>query len=162
LFFLLAGPGRDPGRQPLRQGQAAQGDPKVIPTFTDSQIRALLGVINTKTARGYRDMALILLMPDSAIRVSELCGLKLADVHLKEGIIKVLGKGNKERVTPIGREIQRILWRYMSRFRPAPFLKNEDLLFLTHNGHGLNKDRLQKIMSSYGTKAGRWPIAQEL
>jgi len=127
---------------------------KIIPTFTDSQLKALLSVIDIKTARGYRDMAMILLMLDSGIRVSELCGLKLADVHLEEGTIKVLGKGNKERLSPIGREIQRILWRYINRFRPTPFRINEDLLFMTRDGISLNKDRLQKIMSVYGRKAG--------
>lgn len=53
------------------------------------------------------------------MRVSELCHLKLDDVWLGDGMLKALGKGNKERLIPIGKQIQRCLWRYISRFRPS-------------------------------------------
>ena len=69
-------------------------------------------------------------------------------------MLKVLGKGNKERLIPIGKNVQRLLWRYISRYRPEPVMPNSDLLFLTMDGRPLTKDRVDKIMTYYGRKAG--------
>ena len=127
---------------------------KVIPTFSDTQIQELLKVMNTKTLGGFRNFTIILTLLDTAMRVSELCNLKLNNVWLEEGVIKVLGKGNKERLIPIGKQVQRCLWRYINRCRPEPVGINCGFLFLTGDGRPLNKDRVEKIMSYYGEKAG--------
>jgi len=68
-------------------------------------------------------------------------------------MLKVLGKGNKERLIPIGKNVQRLLWRYISRYRPEPAMPKSDLLFLTMDGRPLTKDRIDKIMTYYGRKA---------
>ena len=127
---------------------------KVIPTFSDSQIQQLLGVLDTRTAEGYRDYTIILTLLDTGLRVSELCGLKLDNLWLEDGVLKVLGKGNKERLIPVGKQAQRLLWHYINRCRPEPFVPNGDLLFLTREGKPLTKDRVEKIMTYYGGKAG--------
>ena len=88
------------------------------------------------------------------MRVSELCHLKLDDVWLEDGMLKVLGKGNKERLIPIGKLVQRLLWRYISRFRPESAGINFNFLFLTRDGRPLTKDRIEKVMTYYGKKAG--------
>jgi site-specific recombinase XerD len=88
------------------------------------------------------------------MRVSELCHLKLNDVWLEEGMLKVLGKGNKERLIPMGKQVQRCLWHYISRFRPEPLVASGNLLFLAQDGKPLTKDRAEKIMARYGKKAG--------
>jgi integrase/recombinase XerD len=126
---------------------------KVIPTFTDSQIQELLNVICLRRAEGYRDHAIILTLLDTGLRVSELCGLKLSNLWLEDGMVKVLGKGNKERLIPVGKNVQRYLWRYINRYRPEPAGANCDFLFLTREGRPLNKDRVEKIMAYYGKKA---------
>jgi site-specific recombinase XerD len=127
---------------------------KVIPTFSDSQIRELLSAIDTRTAEGYRDYAIILTLLDTGLRVSELCSLRLDNLWLGEGMLKVLGKGNKERLIPIGKQIQRLLWRYINRYRSEPAGANRDFLFLTREGKPLTKDRMEKIVNYYGRKAG--------
>ena len=126
---------------------------KVIPTFTDSQIQYLLGVIDIRSAEGYRNYAIILALLDTGMRVSELCHLKLNDVALEEGMLKVLGKGNKERLIPIGKQVQRLLWRYVSRYRPEPLSAVGNVLFLTRDGKPLTKERVEKILTRYGRKA---------
>ena len=68
-------------------------------------------------------------------------------------MLKVLGKGNKERLIPIGRQVQRLIWRYINRCRPEPAMANYDFLFLTREGKPLTKDRVGKIMTCYGRKA---------
>ena len=127
---------------------------KVIPTFTDSQIQDLLRVIDTRTIEGYRNYTIILTLLDTGMRVSELCHLKLSDVALEEGMLKVLGKGNKERLIPIGKQVQRLLWRYISRYRPEPLSANGNVLFLNRDGKPLTKERVEKILTRYGRKAG--------
>jgi len=127
---------------------------KVIPAFSDSQFQRLLNAIDTRTAEGYRDYAIILTLLDTALRVSELCNLKLGNLWLDEGMLKVLGKGNKERLIPIGKQVQRLLWRYINRCRPEPAMAKYDFLFLTREGKPLTKDRVEKIMTYYGRKAG--------
>lgn len=76
------------------------------------------------------------------------------NVWLEEGLIKVLGKGNKERLIPIGRQIRRLLWRYINQYRPTPAQPNLDNLFLTHAGRPLTKNRVDSLMKHYGEKAG--------
>jgi len=127
---------------------------KLIPTFSGSQIQHLLNAIDTRTAEGYRDYTTILTLLDTGLRVSELCGLKLDNLWLEDGVLKVLGKGNKERLIPIGKQVQRLLWRYINRYRPEPAGANRDFLFLTREGKPLTKDRMEKIMNYYGRKAG--------
>jgi site-specific recombinase XerD len=124
---------------------------KVIPTFAESQILRLLSVINTQTPEGYRNYAIILTLLDTALRVSELSGVRMDDVWLDQGLLKVTGKGSKDRLIPIGREVQRV--RYISRFRPRPINQNFDFLFLTKHGGKMTKVRLEAIIKKYGEEA---------
>ena len=127
---------------------------KVIPTFTDSQIQELLGTTDARSPEGFRDYTIIMTLLDTAMRVSELCHLKLDDMWLEDGVLKVLGKGNKERLIPIGKQVQRLLWRYINRYRPEPRGPNYNFVFLTRDGSPLTKDRVEKIIAYYGKKVG--------
>ena len=60
----------------------------------------------------------------------------------------------KERFIPIGREVQRVLWRYINRYRPRPLNQNFDFLFLTKDGGKMTKERIEIIIKKYGEKAG--------
>ena len=126
---------------------------KVIPAFSQHHVQQLLATVDLSKGEGYRDYAIILTLLDTGLRVSELCGLYLSDLWLEDGILKVTGKGNKERLVAIGRQVQRVLWRYISRHRPEPAMPNSDLLFLTKDGRPLTKDRVEKIIAHYGKKA---------
>ena len=127
---------------------------KVMPTFSVLQIQQLLDAMDTSTAEGYRNYVIILTLLDTGLRVSELCGLLRSNLRLEDGILKVMGKGNKERLIPIGKEVQRLLWRYINHHRPQSNMPNCNFLFLTQDGKPLTKDRLEKIMTWYGRKAG--------
>jgi len=106
----------------------------VIPTFSHSQIQALLDAIDAATPEGFRDYAIILTLLDTALRVSELVSLRHENVWLEDGVLKVMGKGGKERLIPIGKGVQRMLWKYINRFRLDPANPNCDFLFLTADG----------------------------
>lgn len=126
---------------------------KVIPAFSASEVEQLLHAINTKTVAGYRNYAIFLIMLDTGLRVSELCSLKVEKLWLEDGMAKVLGKGNKERMIPIGKQLQRILWHYIDRCRPEPTATNCSSVFLTQAGRPLTRERVQKMMTGYGQKA---------
>ena len=80
---------------------------KVIPSFSADQIEQLLGTIDISTPEGYRDQTIILTLLDTGLRVSELAGATLDDMGLEEGLIKVTGKGNKERIVPIWKRVRK-------------------------------------------------------
>ncbi len=82
------------------------------------EIERLLGVFDRKTALGARDYAIVLTFLDSGLRCGELCNLTLPNADLDTGQLKVLGKGNKERIVPVGVRAVRALRRYRDHFRP--------------------------------------------
>ena len=94
---------------------------KIIATFSPYQNESLLSVMSG-SAEGYRDVVIVLTLLDTGLRVNELINLKMENVWLEEGLIKVLGKGNKERLVPIGKQIRKLLWRYINQYRPEPAL----------------------------------------
>ena len=126
---------------------------KVITAFSDQQIEQLLGVIDTTTPAGYRNFTMIVTLLDTALRVSELCNLTMDKLFLEDGIARVLGKGNKERMIPFGRKVQRLLWRYIECFRPEPSNIHNNFVFLSEDGRRIEKRRLQSAMTRYGKKA---------
>jgi site-specific recombinase XerD len=127
---------------------------KIIPTFSPNQVFQLFSAIDRQTPEGYRDYAIILTLLDTALRVSELIGIRMDDLWLDQGLLKVLGKGGKERLIPIGREVQRVLWRYVYRHRARPRMEKRDFLFITRDGDQVTKSRLEILMKKYGQKAG--------
>jgi integrase/recombinase XerD len=139
---------------PFARVKVPRAPRKVIPTFSPSQIRALLGAIDTATPEGFRDCVIILTLLDTGLRVSELAGLRLDDVWLEEGVLKVTGKGGKERIIPIGKGVRRLLWRYISGVRPGPENPSCDAVFLTADGRPLTVHRIRNRMTVYGRRAG--------
>ena len=127
---------------------------KVIPTFGEDQLRQLFAAVDTATPTGYRDYAILLTLLDTGIRCSELTGLRLSDVNLSARLLKVCGKGNKERMVPIGARVQKALWKYLTCHRPQPAIPRFEQVFLTRDGYPLTKDRLEAIVERYGRKAG--------
>jgi site-specific recombinase XerD len=90
----------------------------IIEPLTATEIDRLLKIQNPLTALGCRNIAILVLLLDTGLRVSELCGLRSDDAHIEEGYLKVMGKGSKERVVPIGGLAQKMLWRFIIHFRP--------------------------------------------
>jgi len=141
-------------RSPFDWVRIPRSPRKVIPTLSDHQIQRLLGAVDTSSGEGYRDYVIILTLLDTALRVSELCSLRLVNLWLEDGMLKVMGKGNKERLIPIGRHVQRLLWRYINKHRPEPANANVHFLFLTREGRPLTKDRVEKMLVRCGQRAG--------
>jgi site-specific recombinase XerD len=126
----------------------------LIEPLTNVEIDQLVACQNPLTAIGCRDIAILVVMLDTGIRLSELSGVRFEDAHIEEGYLKVMGKGHKERVVPIGASAQKVLWRYIIHFRPEPMVRPEDYLFLTLNGKPLHANAVKLLIKRWGKRAG--------
>lgn len=126
----------------------------LIEPLTTAEVDHLLSYQNPLTALGCRNIAILVVMLDTGIRVSELCGLRFADAHIEEGYLKVMGKGSKERIVPVGSLAQKMLWRYIIHFRPEPEVETEDYLFLTLDSKPLHPNAIKLLLKRWGRKAG--------
>ena len=136
---------RDGG--PARRREANRYTPKdfvalgaVVPDWDDAeaQVEGLLRAPNLDAALGLRDRTMIELMYASGLRVSELVTLKTVEVGLNEGVVRVLGKGSKERLIPFGEEAHGWLTRYLRESRPALLgARSADALFVPATGQAV-------------------------
>lgn len=131
-------------RQPLRH-------PK---TLTEAQVEALLAAPDVEQALGLRDRAMLELIYASGLRVSELVGLKLLHLALDDGIVRVLGKGGKERLVPFGELARDWLRRYLATARPQ-ILRGQvsDAVFVTARGAGMSRVMFWNIVKASARRA---------
>jgi site-specific recombinase XerD len=92
----------------------------VTPIVTEDEITRVLKQFDTSTFLGKRNSAVILVLLDTGIRLSELCAIKMQDVDIEGGYLKVQGKGNKERIVAIGDVTRKALWQYIKSRHSAP------------------------------------------
>lgn len=120
------------------------------------EIEALLAAPDTSIARGLRDRALIEVLYATGLRVSELVGLRLADLRLNEGFIKCMGKGSKQRIVPIGDTATEWLERYLADARPVLAKRRETPWVFVNARGGARLSRLGfwKLLKAYGRRAG--------
>jgi len=120
---------------PTLKLQAARQALRVPKTLTEAQVEALLNAPEVETTLGLRDRTMLELMYASGLRVSELVLLKTFHLSLADGILRVMGKGSKERLVPFGEVAREWLDRYLADGRPALLAgKQTDDLFVTHRG----------------------------
>jgi integrase/recombinase XerD len=103
---------------------------KVMPTLSDEEIRAVINSFNPARPLEARNQTIFMLLIDTGLRIGELVNLKMGDIHMNEGFLKVMGKGKKERIVPIGSNAQRVLQRYLFRHRSKPAHQLIDSVFL--------------------------------
>jgi len=127
---------------------------KMIEPLTAAEIDQLISVQNPLTAIGSRNTAILITLLDTGLRCSELSGLHLDDAHIEDGYLKVVGKGNKERLVPLGASGQKVLWRYVFHFRPQPISEENNYLFLTLDGSPLQSNAIKLLLRRWGRRAG--------
>jgi integrase/recombinase XerD len=124
--------------------------------YIRKSIELILHANDLSTNEGVRNRAMLELLYGSGLRVSELVGLKLTDIYADLGLLKVRGKGDKERLVPIGREAFHYLNLYREQVRPGVSLKNEakNVLFLNRRGAMLSRVMVFLICKDLAKKAG--------
>ncbi|MCH8012272.1 MAG: site-specific tyrosine recombinase XerD [Candidatus Marinimicrobia bacterium] len=131
--------------------------PQKLPTvLTVNEIEKMLAVIDTSTSTGIRDKAMIELLYSSGLRVSELVNLRLVNLLANQGVIKVLGKGMKERLVPMGGKAAYCLEKYIndSRHKLVKKGKRTEFLFLNVRGGKITRKGVWPLVKAYATKAG--------
>lgn len=130
---------------------------KVLPKFlSGEEVEQLLHAPDVRTARGVRDRALIELLYATGLRVSELVELRLHDLHLDAGYLTTVGKGQKQRLVPVGDEAAAWVTRYLESGRPALLKKRSSprLFVNARGGSGLTRVGCWKILKGYGAAIG--------
>lgn len=137
--------------------------PRSLPkALAESQIEALLAAPDTDNAEGLRDRAMLELMYAAGLRVSELVNLPANAVNLRQGVLRVTGKGSKERLVPLGEESQHWLERYLAQARPQlsggkPVAATPDgqvPLFLTGERKPLTRQQFWALVKACAAVAG--------
>ncbi|HVB87528.1 MAG TPA: site-specific tyrosine recombinase XerD [Candidatus Dormibacteraeota bacterium] len=127
-----------------------------LPQFLSlDEVECVLRQPDTSTVVGLRDKAMIELMYSCGLRVSELCGVRVADLHLDAGCLRCVGKGDKERIVPVGRRALETVQAYYRQGRPELLRGgNSPYLFLNQRGGKMDRIAYWKTLASYGRKAG--------
>jgi site-specific recombinase XerD len=126
---------------------------KVISTLSDAEIRAILNTFSTSPS-DVRNQTLFMLLIDTGLRIGELVSLKVNDVHMNEGYLKVMGKGKKERIVPIGNNAQKALQRYLFRFRPKPNNPVTNNVFLSISSQPLTENSMKLMFTRLAHRSG--------
>jgi len=136
-----------------------------LPSFLSiEEVDRLLRQPDTTNIIGLRDRALIEIMYSAGLRVSELCGLRVDDLQLDPGCLRCIGKGNKERLVPVGKQALAIVRKYLRTARPELLRGGSSpYLFLNQRGGKLDRITFWKLLGAYGRKAGlRKPLTPHM
>ena len=142
-------------QDPTLRLQAARQPLRVPKTLSQAHVEALLSAPDLGNPLGLRDRTMLELMYASGLRVTELVTLKTFQVGLNEGVLRVMGKGNKERLVPFGEEARSWLQRYLQEARGAILAGQQtDDLFVTHRGEGMTRVMFWVIVKKWAQVAG--------
>jgi len=151
----------------IRHVTAPEPEQRVVVPFSQADVKAMLRACNKSTSyarpgkkecansrpSAARDRAIIILLVDTGIRATELSDLRIQDLDLGNGRLKVMGKGVKERLVPIGHSAARVLWRYLAT---RPEAKPIDPVFVADRTAvtPLNRHHLHRLIKRIGDRAG--------
>ena len=129
---------------------------KLPSVLSNIEIESILSTIDISKINAIRDKSIIMLLYSSGLRVSELINLNLSSLILEENIIRVLGKGNKERLVPIGQQARVQLEEYISSFRPKYCNRgnSKGVIFLSNRGGMLSRKTIWNLIKIHTKNAG--------
>ena len=119
-----------------------------------AEIDRIIEAIDLSKAEGHRNKAIIETLYGCGLRVTELVNLKISDLHPREGYVTVTGKGNKQRLVPIGEKALNEIDLYMERRRVLPVIYDRDILFLNRRGRRMSRVMIFTIIKDLAARAG--------
>ncbi len=130
--------------------------PRSLPkSLNEEEVIALLNAPNIAEAAGLRDRAMLELLYACGLRVSELVGVKVTEVSVSDGVVRITGKGSKTRLVPMGEEAVDWISRYLSDARSAILQKRLcDALFVTNRGEAMTRQAFWYLIKRYALLAG--------
>ena len=150
---FLEGEGHDVAAllQQIERPKPEASLPKIL---NRAQVNQLIAAPNPKSMLFARDVAILELLYASGLRATELCELPMRDVNLQVGCVRVIGKGNKERIVPLGQAAAEAITRYLLECRPKLARDACDRLFLSRTGRAMERIGLWMIVEKYGRRSG--------
>ncbi len=141
---------------PARLIETARPGRKLPDVLSNDEIEQMLKAIDRSKPEGERNRAILEVLYGCGLRVSELVSLKISDLHPDRGFIRVIGKGDKQRLVPIGSKAIRQLRIYLDEIRPHIDVKkgHEDFVFLNNRGRQLTREMIFTIVKNLAEKAG--------
>ena len=119
-----------------------------------SEVEELLKAPDSRRLSGLRDLALLELLYAAGLRASEIASLKVSQADLEGGMLRVMGKGSKERMVPIGRKAREVLKRYLRRSRAEGPAGGSEYLFLSRAGRPISRQTVWSILKKYARRRG--------
>ncbi|HEX7326917.1 MAG TPA: site-specific tyrosine recombinase XerD [Casimicrobiaceae bacterium] len=140
---------------PTLRVQAPKRPRRLPKSISEAQVEALLAAPDVATELGLRDRAMLEMLYATGLRVSELTGLRLAQLSLDAGVVRVTGKGSKERLVPVGDEAVAWITRYLREVRPAlAGGATREEIFLTRRRGPLTRQAFWLLIKRYAVRAG--------
>lgn len=153
-FYQLALRQHKVAENPCLKLKSAKQPTRFPKVLSEGQVEALLGAPDIHTSLGLRDRTMLELMYASGLRVSELVLLKMIEVSMQEGVLRITGKGNKTRLVPFGEEARLWIERYLKDSRPDILQGQvDDALFVTARGHGMTRQMFWTLIKKYAFTA---------
>jgi integrase/recombinase XerD len=136
------------GADPTLKLDPPKRTPRFPKALSEADVEALLATPDTATPLGLRDRAMLETLYATGLRVSELVALKTFEVNLDAGVVRVVGKGNKERLVPLGEEAADWISMYLKQRK-----SNSNALFITSRGRGMTRQAFWHLIRRYGARA---------
>jgi integrase/recombinase XerD len=153
-FYRFALRGRRVGGDPTLNLDPPKQPQRFPKTLSEADVEILLAQPDPETALGLRDRAMLEVLYASGLRVSELTRLKLAEVSFDMGVVRIFGKGSKERLVPLGEEALAWLGRYAKDARPALLRNREsDFVFVTGRGAPMTRQAFWHLIKKRAAAA---------
>ena len=148
-------------QDPTQLLESPKSEHKIPSTLNEHQVERLLDAPDTETELGLRDRAMLELLYATGLRVSELVGVQMSQVSLEPGVLRIVGKGDKERLVPVGETALEYLVRYLRRARPQ-LMRNQpavDAVFVTRRGLSMTRQAFWYLIKRYAARAEISPQA---
>ena len=154
-FYQLALRQQKIQQDPCLKMASARQPTRFVHTLTESQVESLLAAPDVGTPLGLRERTMLELMYASGLRVSELVALKLVEVSMNDGVLRITGKGSKTRLVPFGQEARGWLERYLKDARGIILNGQvDDALFVTGRGGPMTRQMFWILIKKHARKAG--------
>ena len=131
----------------LRNLKLPRATTRIMDPLKPEEVKKVINTINRKSYSGERNHAVLVTLLDSGLRASELANITLSNLNLKDGCIRITGKGNKERIVPIGKFVQMELSHYIEKIRPQVHSGDCNNLFLAQRGRRMTPNTVKMVFS---------------
>jgi len=127
---------------------------RIMEPLTPEEIKKIVSSIDRKSYSGERNHTVLVTLIDTGLRSSEVAGITLSNLNLKDGYIRITGKGDKERIVPIGKFVQMELLRYIEKIRPQVNGGDNNNLFLSQGGKPMTPNTVKMVFSKLARSSG--------